>query len=255
MSFIRPMLVLLLCAVLPQIFAQVDLPQPGYNEFVIDNANLLSPEAEQEIVTIARNSDAEFGTPIVVVTIDRMSEHSSYSEIEVFATVLFNQWGIGYENINGQEHNTGILLLVSKEDRKARIELGASWGRDQDDQARYIMHELIIPRFKENGFEQGILDGVAGLDAIVQKKPLPSPPISFGAIAAIIIFIGLMIFTIVSLIRRGSSGWAWLFWGAVFVFVGFTLRAWLRSNSGSSWSGGGGFGGGFSGGGGASGSW
>lgn len=69
-------------------------------------------------------------------------------------------------------------------------------------------------------------------------------------------FIGLAIFTVVSLARRGASGWAWIFWGVVFSAVGAILYHML-TNSGGSGGGysGGSFGGGSSGGGGATGSW
>ena len=67
----------------------------------------------------------------------------------------------------------------------------------------------------------------------------------------------LVIFTVFSLIRRGSSGWAWLFWGIIFGIVGMMLYHVLTSSArgGSGGFSGGSFGGGFSGGGGASGSW
>jgi uncharacterized protein len=61
----------------------------------------------------------------------------------------------------------------------------------------------------------------------------------------------------VSLVRRGSGGWAWLFWGAAFAILGYLLYSFLRSSArgGGGGFGGGSFGGGFSGGGGAPGSW
>ena len=83
------------------------------------------------------------------------------------------------------------------------------------------------------------------------------------AFAVALGFIALVIFTVVSLIRRGSSGWAWVFWGVVFSIIGLLLYT-MATCSGSGGGGGsagggsfggGSFGGGSSGGGGASGSW
>ncbi|MCA9180314.1 MAG: hypothetical protein KDA51_02655, partial [Planctomycetales bacterium] len=61
--------------------------------------------------------------------------------------------------------------------------------------------------------------------------------------------------TIVSLVRNGSSGWAWVFWGVVFAILGTILYQVLTSRGSSGSFGGGSFGGGSSGGGGATGSW
>jgi len=72
--------------------------------------------------------------------------------------------------------------------------------------------------------------------------------------------IAIAIFSAISLARSGSSGWAWLLWGALFAGLGYFLYQMFNNNdSDGGWSGGsfsgGSFGGGFSGGGGATGSW
>ena len=46
-----------------------------------------------------------------------------------FARALFDQWGVGHPQAHGQSWDTGILVVVSKDDRKARIELGGGWAR------------------------------------------------------------------------------------------------------------------------------
>jgi uncharacterized protein len=81
-------------------------------------AKLAGAEVCDELLT-------DKATPIIVVTIESMANHGGADmRIETFATLLFNQWQIGHESIGEEYWNTGILLLVSKGDRKARIELG-----------------------------------------------------------------------------------------------------------------------------------
>jgi uncharacterized protein len=98
--------------------------------------------------------------------------------------------------------------------------------------------------------------GVIALAAMARGKELPAIPRPWWHFALVAGFLGLAVFTIISLVRRGASGWAWLFWGFVFLSVGYILsRFFSDSDSGSADFGGGSFGGGSSGGGGASGSW
>ena len=155
----------------------------------------------------------------------------------------------------------GVALAVSQGDRKARIELGAGWRRDKDDLCRRIMDEQIIPRFKAGEFSAGIAAGVEALDKMARglelPGPPPPPPRPWWHYALIVGFFALLIWTVVSLIRRGSSGWAWLLWAAVFALIGYLLYTFLTRGRGSMGGGysGGSFGGGFSGGGGATGSW
>jgi uncharacterized protein len=235
----------------------IQLEPPGQRDFVLDKADLITEEHEQQIRGICDKLLTDRATPIVVVTIESMAAYGAPNmRIETFATVLFNQWGIGYEEVNGSEWNTGILFLVSEGDRKARIELGATWGHEHDQVAQRIMDDYIIPKFKGGNFSEGIFLGVQGLDKMARGLALPKKPIPWWHLALILGGIGLAIFTIVSLIRRGASGWAWLFWGAIFAILGVILYNMLtRSTRGGGGFSGGSFGGGFSGGGGATGSW
>jgi uncharacterized protein len=202
-------------------------------------------------------------TPIVIVTIKSMAEYGGAGlRIETFARLLFDQWQVGVAKLNNQNWNTGILLLVSAGDRAARIELGAGWAHEKDQLCQQIMDEQIVPRFKQGDFSGGISSGVQSLDAMARGLALPAAPTPWWHAALVLGFIGLAVFTVVSLVRRGASGWAWLFWGAALSLVGYLLYSFLNSSSsggsggfiGGSF-GGGSFGGGFSGGGGASGSW
>lgn len=235
----------------------ITIERPGDREFIVDGANLLTAEDTAKIKELADKLLTDKAVPIVVVTINSMSDHSTgIHRIETFARLLFDQWGVGPAEVQGQAWNYGILLVVSKYDRRARIELGAGWRRDKDTQAQQIMDELILPHFKQDHYSAGILAGVEGLDKMARDLELPSPPFQWQSLIIPLVFGGLLIFTVVSLIRRGSSGWAWLLWGAVFTVLGLILYH-MASNRGSGGGGysGGSFGGGFSGGGGASGSW
>ena len=240
---------------------EITLDRPGEREFVRDNANLLSPQDETEIRALCDKLLTDKATPIIVITINKMSDHGGQGlRIETFARLLFDQWQIGHAQRNGQIWNTGILVLVSQGDRKARIELGAGWKRDKDQLAQQIMDEQIIPRFKQQDFSGGIKAGVVALNAMARELQMPvsqksSVPAPRWAPYAAVALIGLAIFTVVSLIRQGSGGWAWLFWGVLFSAIGYMLYQMMTSRGSSGGFSGGSFGGGSSGGGGASGSW
>ena len=239
-------------------FAQeFDLQPPGDREFVSDKADMLDAAAVTKIREVCDKLLTDKATPIIVVTIESMAQHGGGMNmpIETYAAMLFNQWQIGHAKLQGQDWNTGILLLVSKGDRRARIELGAGWGRTENQTCQQIMDEHIIPQFKQGDFSGGIVGGVEALDKMARKLELPSRPRSASEYIIPLVFVGLAIFTAVSLYRRGASGWAWLFWGGVFTVLWFVLRSMAERRSSGGGFGGGSFGGGFSGGGGASGSW
>lgn len=256
----------LACCCAPAWAFKIPLDPPGDRDFILDKAGLIAAEDAETIRTSCDKLLTETGIPIVVVTIPSMADYGGGDmRIETFATLLFDQWGVGHKEINGQSWNRGILLLVSAGDRKARIELGADWAHEYDPICDKIMQGHIIPRFKQGAYSGGIVAGVNALDQMARGIEIPSGMLTFGNglepqwyhYAIPLVAIGLLIFTVVSLIRRGSSGWAWLMWAAIFGILGMILYNMLRNSGGSSGGGfsGGSFGGGFSGGGGATGSW
>ncbi len=240
-------------------------PRPGDRDFIFDGANLLSDEKEQEIRGNLDLLLTEKAIPIIIVTINSLSEYDAgHLSIESYAQALFNQWGIGHPNLRVKGEgfgrskdiswNKGILLLVSVNDRRARIELGADFGHSKDHICSQIMGEYIIPFFKKDDHEGGIFYGVQALEKMAREEQLPEIPRPLSHYLLIAGAIVISIFTVVSLVRKGSSGWAWVFWGIVLTVLWYIILGLLKSKSSSGFSGGS-FGGGFSGGGGASGSW
>lgn len=173
LSFIAVLMLASLAAALP-----IRLEQPKEGEFVRDTANLVDDADEQRLVQTARDVLDRHGVPIIVVTIPSMASVGGENlRIETFATTLFDQWGIGQPQ---SPLNNGVLLLVSKDDRKARIELGSDWRRHHDTQAQRIMDNTIIPRFKQGRFSQGIVEGVDALAGMARQGfvELPAQPTS-----------------------------------------------------------------------------
>ena len=220
--------------------------RPSDADFYIDKAGIVNTDVATEINLLSSKLLQEEQVALFVVTITSLADYDAagYS-IEGYAADLFDKWGIGSD-----DRNYGVLLLVSKGDRKARIELGADWDRSYDRTAKEIMDALIIPSFKKDDYSTGIASGVKGLDAMARGLNLPKPEAPWWILPAMIVGVILIIALIINLFKTGRSGWAW----ALIAVLGLIIFAILRASASSGGSSGG-FGGGFSGGGGASGSW
>ena len=157
--------------------AEIKIDRPKDREFVRDLAGMIDAEHKKHLVELCDKLLTEKATPILVVTIDSMKKHGGEAmRIETFANLLFNQWEIGHAKLGKHDWDTGILLLVSKGDRKARIELGKGWGREKDKLCTQIMSQQIIARFKQKKFSEGIVAGVEALDKMARGLELPPPP-------------------------------------------------------------------------------
>ena len=169
------LLLVLLFAASP-LLAQKIPPVPADGKFVIDYARALQKSTMDSIGEVQRVAYTEHHTPIIVVTVRSMRDYGAANmSIDEFTTRWFNQWGIGKKLEDGSLSNNGILLLVSLGDRKARIELGADWGRSFDGTARNIMDNRIIPHFKAGDFNGGILAGTRALGEMAVRGPKSQP--------------------------------------------------------------------------------
>jgi len=250
----------MVCAPAAAADLRINLDPPGPRQFILDKAGKIDSATQGRLRKQCDKLLTDKAIPIVVVTINSMAAHGGEGlRIETFARLLFDQWQLGVAKLGTQNWNTGILVLVSVQDRKARIELGAGWGREKDQLCQQIMDQRMVPKFKQGDFSGGISAGVEALEAMARGKDLPAvPPVPrpWWHLALAAVAVGLAIFTVVSMILQRQ--WAWLFWSAVFSILGYILYTLLSSSShGGSGGGysGGSFGGGFSGGGGATGSW
>jgi len=140
-------------------------PQPT-DDYVNDYAQVLTPGDVESLRSKFRKLEEQTGIEAVVVTIQSIHGYGTNDlNIESFATNLFNKWGIGKK-----KSNNGILILVSTEDRKIRIELGGGYPERYDSVMKQVIDERMIPYFKSDEYSKGITEGASGVMEAVTKK-------------------------------------------------------------------------------------
>ncbi len=235
---------------------------PALTGRIVDRANLIGPAARTSITRKLARHEQATGEQIVVVTLPSLGGRP----IEDYGYQLGRHWGIGQ-----QGKDTGALLIVARDDRRVRIEVGYGLeGRLTDAMASAIINRVITPAFRQGDYARGIDDGVtamievlaAGNTASGAVPPAPAKPQSKSLLEMLGSGLVIIVFLLFSLSgrsrgRRGRSGVGNVVTGMV---IGSILNGGRRSGGfggGGFGGGGGGFrgGGGGFGGGGASGSW
>ena len=219
------------------------------HSYVNDAANLLSDTARGEIEETLAQFEKETSNQVVVATFPSLENES----LEDFSIHLAEKWKIGTK-----EHSNGVVLLIFRDDRKMRIEVGYGLeGALPDLVCDQIIRNEIRPAFREGNFDAGVMSGVRAILAATKGEYKASPANAQDQVQkhAPFIFVW-VVFLVFILLRSFSfpgqtvSGRRRGIWGpGVFFGGGF---------GGSGFSGGGSFGGGGGGGfggGGASGGW
>jgi len=153
-------LLVAVCLLVPMAAHALDVPP--LKGRVNDYGGMLAGATEQHLNRILQDLEASDGTQIVVLTIPSLEGDS----LEDFSIRVADQWQIGQAN-----RDNGAILLISKADRKLRIEVGYGLeGRLTDLMAGRIIRDVIVPRFKAGQIDQGILDGVGAMASVVRGE-------------------------------------------------------------------------------------
>lgn len=254
--FYLSLFVLLVFAI--KVGAQNILPKPSTPQLVTDLAGILSPAEKASLENKLVAIDDSSSNQIAVVVLPTLDGYP----IEDYATKLFREWGIG-----NKKTNNGILLLISLNEHKVRIEVGYGLeGAIPDITAINIIDNDIKPAFRAKSYYEGIdkaTDDIAKAAVGEYKVARQKKQKDTGGGLILFIIIAIVIVTIVGRRDNGSGGSNIGGGGFSDIATGMLLGSLLSGggrSSGSDWGSGGGggfggFGGGSSGGGGASGGW
>jgi uncharacterized protein len=228
-----------------------DTKIPKLDQRISDFTNTLSFQEWQSLEQLLKEYEDSTSTQIVVLMINSLQDEN----IEEYANKTFELNKIGQV-----KKNNGVLLVIAKDDRKLRIEVGYGLeGVITDAVSSQIIRKDILPHFKSGNYFGGIATGV---DAIMrasvgeykaESKGQKAPAVSAGLVIIAIVFVFFVLVPMMSSRRRtivGANGHRYYSgWG----YGGGLPRSF--GGGGSSSFGGFSGGGGMSGGGGASGSW
>lgn len=174
---------------------------------IVDQTNTLTAEQKAAIADKIANERKATGNEIAVVMIRSLEGDA----LEDYSLRVARTWGIGQK-----ERNSGVLLLIVKDDRKLRIEVGYSLeGALTDIRSNQIIRDRILPAFQNDDYFGGIEAGVDGIALAVHDEVDPNlaeQPADMswtGFPWEFILFIGFTVFSwLGSMLARTKSWWA-----------------------------------------------
>jgi uncharacterized protein len=193
-------LLLASCLLLSQFAYAALLPVPALKARVTDLTQTLSPAERTALEDKLAAFETKKGSQIAVLLVPTTQPE----DIAQYSIRVVDQWKIGRE-----KSDDGVLVLVAKNDRKLRIEVGRGLeGAIPDLYAKRIISEVIGPKFKQGDFYGGLDAGVDSLIGLIDGEALPAPEnraasgIDIGNILPMLLFGGL----ITGLILRSIFG-------------------------------------------------
>ena len=247
-----------------------DVPVPPLVARVTDTVGLLDSAQRARLEDKLAAFEARKGSQIAVLIVPTTQPET----IEQYAIRVAEQWKLGRKGVDD-----GAIVLVARDDRALRIEVGYGLeGALSDIVSKRIVEDVIVPRFKLGDFAGGIEAGVDAMIKVIEGEPLPepktwtSPKVGVEAIQHLLVIGFIAVFVVGGVLRAlfgrlpaatligGAVGFvAWVLVSSLVAAVVVGVIAFVFALMGGMPRGGrGGWGGGFPGGGGSSsggGSW
>ena len=258
---------LLACLLLSPVQAQQLQAVPPLKGPVTDTVGLLDASKRdalaQQLMALSRDKGSQVAVLIVATT--------QPETIEEYSLRVAETWKLGRgkqaANGNGTAIDDGVLLLVARDDRRARIEVGYGLeGAIPDSMAKRIIDQQMAPHFRQGDYAGGLQAAIDAVAARIRGEDLPLPAQADANRSAtgpeLIFFILFFVIACLGVLRslfgrKKGAFTAGLAGGAITFFLTFSVVAalivaffvWLIALSGGGKGGGGSSGGGWSGGG------
>jgi uncharacterized protein len=236
---------------------------PPLSGRVVDQTGTLSAGDISALTQTLKNLETRKGSQVAVLIVPTTAPET----IEQYSIKVAESWKIGRKKIDD-----GALLVVAKNDRKLRIEVGYGLeGALTDVTSKRIIDEIIVPKFRNGDFAGGISAGVDRIVAVIDGEKLPAPaqrqqsnsgslnfdPLNPFFIIPVMLFGGLIRSLLGRLIGSVASGGlvaliAWYFFASllaavlagvivtIFVMFSDSITSSAPGRRGGGWSGGGG---------------
>src|SRR5882724_11898140 len=157
--------------------ASGEVAVPPLSAHVTDLTGTLSAQQIRDLESRLAAFERGKGSQIAVLILPSTQPET----IEEYSIRVADAWKIGREKVDD-----GVILVVAKDDRKLRIEVGRGLeGAIPDALAKRIVSDVIVPRFKSGDFFGGIAAGSDALMALIAGESLPAPQSRQGAGQAI----------------------------------------------------------------------
>ena len=182
------------------------LEVPYLSGRVNDNADILSQAAEERMSARLAGFEEGSGSQVAVLTIPSLEGEA----LEEYSLRVAETWALGREGVDD-----GVLLLIARDDRKMRIEVGYGLEHQLTDaESGRILRNVIRPRFQNGEFDAGVEEAVdvilgtlEGADVIPPDTTtdLPMWPVRLGMLG--FFFAITSVFALSAIFSKGCGGW------------------------------------------------
>lgn len=205
----RRALILLSLVVCSTVMPCAALDVPPLERRVTDLAGILSSSVVTTLEAELEQLEAETGAQLAVLTVPSLDGEV----LESYSLRVVETWKLGTEELDN-----GVLLLIARDDRKIRIEVGYGLeGVLPDARCGRIIDSVMTPAFRQGEFSEGTLRAVALIGGLIREDPeaaeglddASAPMPEVGALIVMMLIFSAVVgtFAFTALFSKGGGAW------------------------------------------------
>ena len=139
-------------------------PQPNtaQGEYIVDKANMIKARDAKKINQLIQQLQQDKKIPMIVVTINSLQDYQvKKDQLSAYDKMLFSHFHY--------ETNSGVMLLLVKDGRHARIQFGVTYGTHYIKQSTAILETKLIPAWEHGNLSNGIAKTVQGIVKMLEQ--------------------------------------------------------------------------------------
>lgn len=142
-------------------------PIPALTGHIVDKTGTLSPSEARGLEAELSAFEARKGSQVAVLIVPTTEPE----DIAQYSIRVADRWKLGRKQVDD-----GAILLVAKDDRAMRIEVGYGLeGALTDAMSKRIIADIVTPYFQRGEFAAGIRAGTEAMTKVIDGEPLPAP--------------------------------------------------------------------------------
>lgn len=184
--------------------AALDVPPAPREVPIVDQTNTLSDSQKELLADKLRKERETSGNQIAVLMIKSLENQA----LEDYSLNVARAWGVGTK-----ANNNGVLVLIVKNDKRMRIEVGTGLeGALTDVQSGRIIRTEFLPQFRQGkyyeGLEAGLTSVIAAIHGEYTAEPESSPVDNFQSWMMVFFGAATLLSWLGSILARSKNWWA-----------------------------------------------
>lgn len=141
---------------------EIPIPEVQKDVYVYDTNNIINDETERKLNVLLIQLESKTTAEVAVITVPSLLD----MEIEDYSYKLANTLGIGKAG-----EDNGVLLLISRNDNKVRLEIGKGLeGCLNDSKCGRILDDYFVPYREKNEYSEGTYQTIQAVTSVIAKE-------------------------------------------------------------------------------------